>query len=67
MGGPASYDGRDLKTGHARLDIGANEFAAVVARLVTALQEASVPEKVIGRVGEALEATEADIVSTTAN
>ena len=67
MGGPASYDGRDLKTAHARLRIGANEFAAVVAHLVTALQEASVPDEVIGRVGEALEASEADIVSTTAH
>ena len=67
MGGPASYDGRDLKTAHARLGIGANDFAAVVAHLVTALQEASVPDEVIGRVGEALEATEADIVSTTAH
>lgn len=67
MGGPANYDGRELKTAHAGLGIGPDDFAAVVAHLVTALKEASVPDDIIGRVGAALQATKVDIVTTASN
>ncbi len=67
MGGPSNYDGRDLKAAHAGLGIGPDAFAAVVAHLVTALKEASVPDDVIGRVGAVLQATQVDIVTTASN
>jgi hemoglobin len=63
MGGPAQYDGRDLRQAHAGLRIGADDFALVVAYLVQALEEAGVPAEIIARVGAALGATKADIVA----
>ncbi|HEY3504257.1 MAG TPA: group 1 truncated hemoglobin [Actinocatenispora sp.] len=62
LGGPAAYDGRELGAAHRGLGISKDHFGRVVVHLVAALREAGVPEDVIGRVGEALGGTEADIV-----
>ncbi|GAA4204289.1 group I truncated hemoglobin [Actinocatenispora rupis] len=62
LGGPAEYDGRDLKAAHRGMAISKDHFGRVVVHLVAALREAGVPEDVIGRVGQALGGTEADIV-----
>lgn len=63
MGGPADYDGRDLRAAHQGLGISSDDFARVVSHLVAALQEAGVPAEIIGRVGAALSGTEQDIVT----
>jgi hemoglobin len=63
MGGPADYDGRDLRTAHAPLKITDEAFDRVVVHLVDALKGAGVPDDVIGRVGETLSGTRADIVA----
>ena len=63
MGGPAQYEGRELRESHQTLGITDEHFARVVAHLVAALQQAGVPAEVIGRVGEALGATRSDIVT----
>jgi hemoglobin len=64
LGGPAEYDGRDLKTAHQGRGITKDHFGRVVVHLVAALREAGVPEEIIGRVGEALGPTEGDVVES---
>lgn len=63
LGGPAAYDGRELREAHAGMDIGRGDFALVVAYLAQALREAGVEEEVINRVGAVLASTEEDVVS----
>ncbi|HEY3087287.1 MAG TPA: group 1 truncated hemoglobin [Jatrophihabitantaceae bacterium] len=67
MGGPADYDGRSLRDPHDGLNISSNDFGRVVTHLVTALQEASVPGDVIGRLGTQLGAAEKDVVQAVAD
>ena len=66
MGGPAQYDGRDLRRAHDGLDITPGDFALVVSYLGKALTDAGVPEQIIGRVGGALAAARPDIVTAGA-
>lgn len=66
LGGPAEYDGRDLRAAHAELPIRPEHFQRVVTHLVTALQEAGVDQDVIARVGATLAETEPDIVNAQA-
>jgi hemoglobin len=63
LGGPAQYDGRDLATAHAALDVTPAHFGRVVEHLVAAMQEAGVPPEIIERVGGVLAKTEPDIVA----
>lgn len=63
LGGPASYDGRDLRTAHAGLRISSADFGIVVGYLAQALTEAGVDDDIIARVGAELAATEKDIVA----
>lgn len=63
LGGPANYDGRDLQQAHAGMDIARQDYLKVVSYLVQTMVEAGVEPAIIGRVGEALAATEQDVVS----
>jgi hemoglobin len=63
MGGPAEYDGRTLKDSHAGLNIGNDDFDAVVDHLVATLNEFHVPSDIITRVGAALGDSRSDIVT----
>ena len=63
LGGPASYDGRDLRTAHSGLRISSADFGVVVGYLAQALQEAGVDDEIIARVGAVLAATEKDVVA----
>lgn len=67
LGGPAEYDGRDLRSAHDDLPISRADFGRVVGHLVTALQGAGVDSEVIARVGATLADTEQDIVSVEAH
>ena len=67
LGGPANYDGRDLRAAHAGLDITRGDYVNTVSHLVQAMVEAKVPPAVIERVGEALAATEPDVVTSPAS
>jgi hemoglobin len=62
LGGPAGYDGRDLREAHAGLQISREDFGQVVSYLVQALQEAGVERDIIARVGTELAATEGDVI-----
>jgi hemoglobin len=66
LGGPANYDGRDLREAHADLDISLDDYLNVVSHLVQAMVEARVPPEIIERVGETLAATERDVVTSPA-
>lgn len=66
LSGPAEYDGKDLKRAHAGMNIGEDDFGRVVVHLVSALNEAQVPDEVIERLGGALGAAKADIVTADA-
>lgn len=63
LGGPAEYDGRELRHAHARLDVSREDFRLVVAYLAQALDEAGVEAEIIARVGATLAATEDDVVA----
>ena len=67
MGGPADYDGRSLREAHSGMDINSAHFGRVVTHLVAALQEASVPDDVIGRLGAQLGEAEKDVVQAVAD
>ena len=64
LGGPASYDGRDLRQAHAGMDISREDFGLVVGYLAQALSEAGVEAAVIARVGATLAEAEDDVVAT---
>ena len=64
MGGPAAYDGRDLREAHAGMAIDAEAFDLVAAYLTQALSEAGVDDDIIGRVGATLAAVQDDVVET---
>ena len=66
MGGPAQYDGRDLRQAHAGLEIDGDAFNVVVSYLAQALSEAGVPDEIIARVGDRLAATKTDVVAVGA-
>jgi hemoglobin len=63
LGGPVSYDGRDLREAHDGLRISRDDFEVVVTHLVQALDEAGVDAEIIARVGAVLAATEKDVVA----
>ncbi len=63
LGGPASYDGRDLRQAHKGMAISREDFGLVVTDLAQALTEAGVDDDVIGRVGATLGAAEGDVVA----
>jgi hemoglobin len=62
LGGPAEYDGRALGAAHRGMGISSEDFGRVVVHLVSALREARVAEDIIGRVGDVLGGTKAEIV-----
>lgn len=66
LGGPADYDGRDLQRAHAGMEIAREDYLKVVSYLVQTMVEAGVEPAIIARVGEALAATEQDVVTTGA-
>lgn len=63
MGGPVTYEGRELRAAHARLAIRRSDFTAVVQHLVTALKEVGAPLDVVSRVVDVLAASEPDVVT----
>jgi hemoglobin len=63
LGGPVTYNGRALGAAHAGMGISNENFGRVVDHLVTAMSDAGVTPDVIGRVGGALGAAKADIVT----
>lgn len=63
MGGPVTYEGRELRAAHDGLAIRSSDFTAVVQHLVTALTEAGAPLDVVNRVVDALAASEPDVVT----
>jgi chemotaxis protein histidine kinase CheA len=64
LGGPAEYDGQDMKTAHAHLPIEGRHFTRVAEHLVAALQSLSVPARHIDTVVSLLTPLAQDIVNT---
>ncbi|MGH3455526.1 MAG: group I truncated hemoglobin [Nocardioidaceae bacterium] len=65
LGGPAEYDGRDLRDAHAGMSITSDHYARVFGHLVAVLHDAGVEAEIIGRVGTELAGAERDIVSSS--
>lgn len=66
FGGPHKYDGKDLRTAHARLvEKGLNEqhFGAVAGHLQAALLELDVPRNLVDEVLGIVGTTKADVLS----
>lgn len=62
-GGPAEYDGADMHTAHAHLDITAEAFARVVDHLDASLRAFDVPAEDREAVLDAVAAFEDDVVT----
>jgi hemoglobin len=62
LGGPENYNGRPLGEAHEGLGIDHDDFTAVVGHLAAAMEDAGVPDDIIGRAGAAVAATEPEIV-----
>ncbi|MFC7492663.1 MULTISPECIES: group I truncated hemoglobin [unclassified Nocardioides] len=67
LGGPAAYDGPDLRAAHAGLGIARGDHLKVVAHLVQAMVELRVAPALLERIRVALAATEPDVVSVGAS
>ena len=65
LGGPANYDGRDMREAHAGMAISPEEFGLVASYLGQSLSEAGVEPEIIERVGATLATTEGDVVAAT--
>jgi hemoglobin len=65
LGGPAEYDGRDLRDAHAGMSITSDHYARVFGHLVAVLHDAGVEAEIIGRVETELAGAERDIVSSS--
>ncbi len=66
FGGPVSYTGKDMRTGHARLvAMGLNDshFDAVVELLGQTLTELNVPAALIEQVAAVAKSTRADVLN----
>jgi len=62
LGGPADYDGRELRDAHAGMDITREHFTTVVTHLVDAMKGAGVPDEIVQRVVLELGSARGDIV-----
>ncbi len=62
-GGPCNYEGRDMRTTHASMDLTGEEFDALVGDLVAALDKFNVPAKEKNEVLGALGPLKPDIVA----
>lgn len=62
-GGPCKYEGRDMTTAHAGMDLSDDEFGALVEDLVGALDKFKVPEKEKGEILGALGPLKPQIVA----
>jgi hemoglobin len=66
LGGPGSYEGRDLAEAHARLDIHPAHFRRVVFYLVGTLWELGAPMDVVMAIGETVASLESAVVPAQA-
>ncbi len=63
LGGADGYTGRSLRDAHSGLEITAADFGRVLGHLAAALQDAGVPEEIIGRAAAAVRQTKPEIVT----
>jgi hemoglobin len=63
LGGPDGYTGRSLRDAHSGLEITVADFGRVIGHLGAALQQAGVPEEIIGRAAAAVRQTKPEIVT----
>ena len=63
FGGPDAYQGRDLRTAHAGLNLGDEHFDRVVALLGSALKEAGVTSEDIAAAAATAETVRPDVLS----
>lgn len=47
FGGPANYTGKDMRSAHAKMNLGESEFSAVMEDLGATLKELNVPDELI--------------------
>ena len=64
LGGPAIYQGQDMRSAHAHLPIEARHFERVAGHLVGTLQTLEVPQPLIDEVIASVAPLAADIVNT---
>jgi hemoglobin len=63
LGGPNSYTGRDLRSAHARLGLGAEHFDGVVALLARTLREYGVSDAYIAAAAAVAESVRDDVLN----
>jgi len=62
FGGPVKYDGKDLRMGHAHLDLREKHFAAVLEHLQGTLEELGVAEDLVKEVMGIAASTHDDVL-----
>lgn len=62
-GGPVTYDGADMRTAHAHLDLTDADFAAVADHLRASLAEFDVPEHHVDAIMSEVAGLEADVLN----
>ncbi len=63
LGGPANYEGRDLRAAHDGMHISPEQFGLVASYLAQSMSEAGVEPAIIERVGATLTAVRDDVVA----
>jgi hemoglobin len=62
FGGPVKYDGKDLRAGHAHLDLQEKHFAAVAEHLQATLEELGVADELVKEVMGIAASTHDDVL-----
>lgn len=63
FGGPSRYAGRDLRTAHARMNLGEGDFDAVMEHLSATLESLQVPAPLINEVASIANSVKADVLN----
>ena len=63
FGGPNAYGGRELRAAHARLQLGEDDFDAVIEHLSATLQSLGVPMTLIGEVAHIALSVKGDVLN----
>jgi hemoglobin len=63
FGAPIKYDGKDMRSAHANMDLTEEHFNAIAGHLRATMEDLSVPEKLIVQVMEIAAGTHDDVLN----
>jgi hemoglobin len=63
FGGPHAYQGKDMRTAHAKMNLSEADFAAVMENLGATLKELNVPDELIGEAAGIANSVKSDVLN----